>query len=181
MTTHRATLQGDAVTAVSDIDQDRQAQMVWLWDCGPEKPAVPTRIKVPSGKAGDPEHDLALIEFREQLGDYEAALKAHRKAKIEYDEFMRAQGGPVEVKMWSVNAQDALRADNKAVEEGRQAGRRWFISSRTRGYSNLPNDGLPPGVRPGRGQIENRQREQSAMESFQQAKRSDPAFGEMEH
>ncbi len=181
MTTHRAGLSGDAVSITSDVDVDKHLQQVFLWDIGPEKPTAPVRITVPKGVAGEPEYDLALLEFRDELASYEQALIAYRRARIEYDTFMRTNGGATESRHWSCDAQDALRNDAKAVEEGRQARRRWYVSSRTRGHERLANNGLPEGVRPGRQQAENRAREASAMEIFAQAKRSDPNFGGVEH
>ena len=46
---------------------------VWLWDCGPEQPMLPDPPEAPSGKAGDPQFDLAKLKFKR-------ALRATRKS-----------------------------------------------------------------------------------------------------
>jgi hypothetical protein len=159
---------------------DADLQKVWMWDCGPEKPHAPERPKLPKGEDGDPDHDLAMIDFREQMTDYETALKTYRAAKAEYSEFEKRQGGPIEHLMWSCDASDALKNDEKAIEDGRQEKRRWYISSRTRGYSGLRNQGLPNGMRPGHGHEENLRRQAEGETDLALAKRRDPVFGEQE-
>ena len=68
--------------------------------------------------------------------------------------------------------------DGRAVAEGRQSKRRYFISSKTRGYGHLENAGLPPGVTPGHGQETNLQRQADDDQALAAAIRSDPVFGE---
>lgn len=155
----------------------QEISRVWMWDIGPEKPVQPKRPPVPKGREGDPEFDLALIEFKEALADYEAALMNHKRLKAEYADFERQMGGAVMVPMWSVHAQDALERDGRAVAEGRQTRRRWFIASRTRGYGALPNEGLPEGVKPGHGHKENMRREREGQDGLMAARAADPVFG----
>lgn len=161
-------------------------QQVILWDVGPSKPVAPARPDVPKGKEGDPEYDLAKIEFAEALEDYQDALKVWKKQKTEYAEWHKQNDGPVEIVMWSCDAFDALARDaanapvtrNKAGEETRQL--RYFISARTRGHSGLPNRGLPQGKRPGKGQAELERRMREGDSELMAARAADPVFGRQE-
>ena len=153
---------------------------VWLWDTGPTKPKFPTRPEAPQGKEGTPAYDLAKIEFAEVLEKYQADLKKYSVDLIDYQKWERDNGGPVLVPFWSSNARDALSNDLRAVEEKRQPKRRWYQSSRTRGYEKLPNQGLPEGMTPGRKHAENVQREQAGDADMLYAQRRDPVFGEQE-
>jgi hypothetical protein len=152
-------------------------QTVILWDIGPEKPAYPERPVTPKGKEGDPAFDLAVVEFRDDLEQFQAALKTYRAAKKDFDDWKVRNGGPVEVTFWSCDAHDALGNDARAVAEGRQTRTRYHLSSRTRGYGKLPNHGLPEGMRPGHGQsdLERRMREGDA--DMAAALKADPVFG----
>lgn len=161
-------------------------QQVILWDTGPVKPVAPARPEVPKGKEGDPEYDLAKIEFAEALEDYQEALKTWKKAKIEYADWQKQNGGPIEIVMWSCDAFDALARDaanapvtrNKVGEEVKHL--RYFISARTRGHSHLPNRGLPQGRRPGLGQAELERRMLEGDAELMAARRADPVFGKQE-
>jgi hypothetical protein len=171
-----------AHTKLSNLDAGwanaAELQRVWLWDIGPEKPRPPQRPPLPKGKEGDPAFDLEKIEFKDALEVYEASLKHHAVLKAQYSDWERKCGGPIEIPFWSVDAEHALAADERAVREGRQSRRRWYISSRTRGKSKLPNRGLPEGMKPGHGQaaIERQIREDGI--DMAAARRSDPIFGE---
>lgn len=165
----------------SNLIDAHAAMKVWLWDMGPEKPVAPKRPAVPKGREGDPEYDLALLEFKEQLEQYEDGLRRYRAAKVEYAEFERNMGGPVEMLMWSTDAGDALRADHRAVEQRRQTKPRWCISARTRGYEKLPNGGLPEGLKPGHGQQANIERQIAGDKEFLAAMKADPVFGQEMH
>ena len=140
---------------------------VVLWDIGPPKPMAPKRPDMPKGKEGDPEYDVALIEFKESLEGYADALKAYGRAKIEFAKWQKDQGGAIELRMFSCDAADALQRDPE----------RYFISSSTRGYDKLKNHGLPAGYRPGRGQEENLRRAREGEAEFAAAVASDPVFG----
>jgi hypothetical protein len=151
---------------------------VYLWDCGPEKPVLPTRPKPPEGVEGDPEYDLAVLEFQEVFETYSAALKTHRQRVAEYADWELRHGGPIEHGFWSCDARDALQNDARAVAEGRQVRPRWHLSSRTRGYEKLPNHGLPAGMIAGRGHDANVERQRQGAELLEQARRADPVFGD---
>jgi hypothetical protein len=132
------------------------------------------------GKEGNPEYELAKVEFAEALEDYQAALKAWKKAKDDHAEWHKRNDGPVEIQMWSCDAHDALMRDQTAVTEGRQAMRRYYVSSRTRGNTNLPNRGLPDGLKPGSGQAELERRMREGDADLLAARAADPVFGQQE-
>ena len=121
---------------------DRERSMVYLWDCGPTAPSAPKRPVAPRGKEGDPEFDLAMVDFRQALLDYEADLRTYGARKDEFAKWQTQNGGPFEIKMWSVDARDALAIDERVVKEGLQPAKRYFISSRTRGFESLAQPGL---------------------------------------
>jgi len=159
---------------------DREASMVYLWDAGPTAPTQPKRPIPPRGKEGEPEYDLAVIDFREALSVYEAELKAFSARKAEYARWEAQVGGAEEIKMWSVDARDALDRDSLAVKEKRQSSRRYFISARTRGFGSLPNGGLPDNMKPGARHFANLERERDGDSDLAAARRADPVFGAQE-
>jgi hypothetical protein len=169
-----ADLQVDEFTRLTGLPEgwanSEATQRVVLWDKGPDRPVPPRRPIPPKGNPGEPEYDLAMIEFRESLEDYEKGLLAYRKAKIDYEKFMQDYGGPYEVTMWSVDASDSLARDPT----------RYCISSKTRGYSRLKNRGLPAGVSPGHGQAAAEERAKQADVDMEALRRSDPVFGSSE-
>lgn len=167
---------GDGLAAMAD----RERSMIFVWDCGPAIPEAPKRPVAPKGKEGDPEHDLAVVDFRQALVEYENDIKTYGARKTEYAQFQKQWGGPYEIKFWSVDARDALERDKNAVDEGRQPGKRYYISSRTRGYDGLPNGGLPGNLKPGAGHFENLRREREGDADVEAARRADPVFGTQE-
>jgi hypothetical protein len=162
----------------SNLIEMHSDMKVWLWDCGPEKPKPPARPEPPSGKEGDPEFDLAKIEFREKLETYEAGQKAFAKQREEFADWEVRHGGPIELLFWSCDARDCLRNDARAVEEERQTKARWHLSSRTRGYEKLPNKGLPEGMTFGRGHQAQLERQRQGEATFAEARKADPVFGD---
>lgn len=148
----------------------RQISKVVLWDLGPKKPEMPERPAAPDGKPGDAKYDLAMVEFKETLEDYERALKAFRQAKLDFEDFARRYGGPFEIEMWSCDASDSLQRDPK----------RYCISSKTRGHERRKNRGLPIGVSPGHGQAEQERRANEGDSDLMAAMRADPVFGNQE-
>jgi len=160
----------EGIRVTSNNESDNRLMHVFLWDLGPSKPAAPKRPKAPVGKEGDPEYDLAMIEFTEAKADYESELKAYKQAKLDYADFEKRYGGPYEIMQWSCDAQDTLTRDPD----------RYCISSRTRGYEKLKNGGLPAGMKPGHGQAENLRRLAEGNADLAEARRRDPQFGELE-
>ena len=182
------TIQISEHTKLSNVDErslvagmaDRERSMVYLWDCGPANPKAPVRPSAPKGKEGDPDFDLAMVDFRKAILDYEDALKAYGVNKAEFAQFDRQWGGPYEIRMWSADAKDAFANDQRAVDEGRQPQKRFFISARTRGYEKLPNGGLPGNLKPGRGHFDNLEREAAGEAEGEAMRRADPVFGNQE-
>jgi hypothetical protein len=158
------------VAAIQDLEKDVGSLRVWMWDIGPRKAVAPKRPDVPKGKEGSPEYDLAIIEFKESLEDYEAALKAYSQAKKDYAKWQTDMGGAIEREWWKCDADDALERDPN----------RYYVSSRTRGLSQLPNRGLPAGVKIGHGQAEIERRRREGEEDLEQALKRDPVFGQQE-
>lgn len=152
----------------NNLEGDLDLTWVYLWDKGPKKPSPPQRPDLPKGKIGDPEFDLAMIEFKEFLEDYERALKAYSKAKDDYAKWHKDNGGPFEIKMYSVNATEALQRDPD----------RYCVSAKTRGHGSRTNQGLPDGMKPGRAHFENLARIAAGESDMEQARRSDPVFGD---
>lgn len=150
----------------SNNEADNQSMYVWLWDLGPAKPVAPVRPKAPTSKEGSPEYDLDMVDFREAIAEYDAALKTHKVAKAEVADFEKRFGGPHEIMQYSCDAQDTLA----------RAPTRYCISSRTRGHEKLKNRGLPIDVKPGHGQAEQERREQEGEADLVALKRSDPHF-----
>ena len=152
----------------NNLEGDLDLTWVYLWDKGPVKPVPPKRPALPTGKQGDPEFDLAMIEFKETLEDYERALRLYSKAKDEFAEWQKNKGGPEELRMYSVNATEALQRDPE----------RYCVSARTRGHGSRINQGLPEGIKPGRAHYENLARIAAGESDMEVARRSDPVFGD---
>jgi hypothetical protein len=155
---------------MQELARDVGALRVWLWDIGPSKAIPPKRPEVPKGQRDTAEYDLAMIEFQEIKDKYEADLKAYKKAREDYAKWQTDNGGAIETEWWKCDADDALERDPN----------RYWVSSRTRGLSHLPNRGLPAGVKQGHGQAEIERRRREGEEDLEQALRKDPVFGEQE-
>ena len=162
--------EGEFTRVTNTLAPELAKTYVVLWDIGPTKPVAPAKPALPKGKEGEPEFDLAMIEFKESLEEYAEALKAYGRAKTEYAKWQKDQGGAIELKMFSCDAHDALARDPK----------RYHISSSTRGHEKLKNFGLPDGVKPGKGQAENIRRAQEGEAEFAAARARDPVFGNPE-
>lgn len=171
---------GDDRPETLDLIGMTELGCVYLWDIGPEKPVPPKRPIPPQGKESDPAYQLDKVEFNQALEDYQAALKRAKQDRDDHAAWHRRNGGPLEHLFDSPSAAEALAADQRAVDEGRQTKLRWYLSSRTRGYSRLPNRGLPEGLRPGHGQAEQERRAAEGESDLLAAKRSDPVFGQQE-
>lgn len=160
--------QGEFTKVTNALGAEMAKTFVILWDIGPKKPVAPNRPKAPKGTVGDAEHDLLMIEFKEEVETYEAGLKAYGQAKIEYAAWQKKEGGAIERLFYSCDAHDAMARDPS----------RYFISASTRGHEKLKNHGLPDGAKPGLGQAENMRRQREGEEEFLQARKADPVFGQ---
>lgn len=164
----------DAIGWLNNADVSK----VVLWDVGPPKPTAPTRPKPPKGTEGDPEFDLAKLEFRDELEAYDEALRRYAQDRKDFKAFEQRWGGPHELTMWSADARDALTNDARAVAEKRQDRPRYFMSSRTRGSEHLANGGLPSSMSPGRGHEAEMDRIRQTGVDLKTMQRRDPVFGE---
>ena len=176
--------QGVRLTATGEGSEDFEAMAnnaevskVWIWDTGPEKPVNPVKPIPPKGKDGDPEYDLAMVMFKEDLKAFEEGRETYKRMLKEYAEFERKYGGPFEFSQWSCDARNTFDYDAEAKADGRQTRLRFYLSSRTRGNSHAPNGGLPEGMKPGHGQADILRREREGMEDLIAARRADPVFG----
>jgi hypothetical protein len=155
-----------------DAILDRNIGSVWLWDIGPELPKPPVTPERPA--RGDP---VKEVDYKLAAEAYEAARRQYEAELLAYHQWNRERGGPYMEQMWSHNADTALKNDERAVKEGAQPRRRWYIASRTRGYRNLPNQGLPEGLSPGRFHQQMLVREAAGEADYAAARRADPVFG----
>jgi len=159
------------------LTEARAQGEVWLWDCGPEEPMPPDEPIPPALPITDPKYHLENLRHKRAVKRFEDELVIYERMETEFQHWHRNIRGPVEVNMWSPNARDALEHDERAVKEGRQKKRRWYLSSRTRGSGNLENFGLPNGVKPGPGHRENLERAIAGDKEFIDALKADPHFG----
>lgn len=173
-------LSGDDGPQTLDVIGNEAIARVYLWDVGPEKPTQPKRPEAPRGKQGDPDYELAKIEFEDVLADYRDTLERFKKDKKDHAAWHARNGGPIEYLQDHPNAVEALDNDARAVAEGRQTQLRWYVSSRTRNKSRLPNRGLPEGMKPGHGQADQERRASEGENDLIAARRADPVFGQAE-
>jgi hypothetical protein len=159
------------------LTETRDAQTVWMWDCGPEEPIIPEEPEPPALLPSDPKHALAMMRHRRAVKKYEDDLAIYDRNEREFQNWHRNIRGPVEMAMWSTEARDALEHDGRAVTENRQKKRRYYVSSRTRGWEKTKNYGLPIGIEPGAGHQENLERQLAGEKEFIDALRKDPQFG----
>ncbi len=125
-----------------------------IWDLGPKEPMPPKKPDLPKGKEGEPEHDLAMIEFRGALAVYEAELIAYGKAKKDFADWHQRYGGPYQIEWLSPDAREALANDRLRYVEK-----------------------LPKGVKPGKYQHEQTERAEQAKRDLQTLAARDPVFG----
>lgn len=166
MSLHRIGLDGES----NDLLREQMTMRVKLWDLGPSKPVAPGKPKPPKGQDGDPDYELAKIEFREVLDQYADDLKRYAQAKKEYAQFLTQWGGPYEIEMWSVDARDALINHGENNQYGHPP--RYYVKDR-----RLPNDGLPEGMKPGHGHRTQLERRAAGDAEFEEQRRKDPQFG----
>lgn len=162
MTTYTAKLNGDGIATASDLDREQASMRRRVWDVGPQKPTAPARPEAPKGKNGDPDYEVAKIDFQEVLEDYQEAIRTYGRLKQEYADWHKRYGGPFELVMWSMDALEALQRDPK----------RYFES-----HPSLQNHGLPAEMKPGRFHYENIARTRLSDDELARARDRDPQFG----
>jgi hypothetical protein len=145
-----------------------------VWDTGPQRPVPPARPVPPKGLHGI-EADIAAIELKEAVANFDVQLTRHVALLKEHDIWHARHSGPVVLEMWVVDARDAIRHDTRAVGEGRQSKRRYFIYDQKK-----PRQGLPVGVEPGASHAEQIERQADDAAALAEAKRADPVFGGLE-
>jgi hypothetical protein len=166
------------------LTEQRDIQAVWLWDCGPEEPIPPDEPVPPSIPFGDPKFHLENLRHKRAVKRFEDELALYDRNEREFQHWHKNVRGPIEFRMNSTEARDAIKYDKAAVEEGRQKQRRWWLSARTRGAqfemsaAQFKNLGLPPGVVPGEGHRENLERQLAGEKEFVDILKADPHFGQ---
>jgi hypothetical protein len=130
-----------------------------MWDLGPQRPTPPEQPEPPKPSKSEADNILAKLEHEDRLRDYEVNLRAYGRLKAEFDAWRKDVNGPRKIEMWPVNATEVLQAQ----ADGR--------------YPERYVKHLPPGVKPGRAQIEADAREQDAAEARQRDIDLDPHFG----
>jgi hypothetical protein len=161
---------GEFTRVTNSLAPELAKTHVVLWDIGPQKPNLPQKPPLPKGKEGEPEYDLAMVEFKESLEEYTEARRVYLAQLKEHAKWQKDQGGAIERHFYSCDAYDALERDPE----------RYYISASTRGHEKLKNHGLPAGYKPGRGQAENIRRAEEGESEFARLKAADPVFGNPE-
>jgi hypothetical protein len=169
---------GEFSSYTNNLIDELGKSKVYIWDCGPEEPVLPDEPEPPATPFGDPRYQLENLRHKRAVKHYEDELLRFEQREKEYQHWQRNVRGPVEIVMWSVDARDALEHDARAVDEKRQPKRRYYISSRTRGFEKIKNLGLPVGVIPGDGHQENLERQLAGEKEFVEVLKKDPQFGE---
>lgn len=136
------------------IVDDAPPMYFQIWDLGPSEPVAPTRPKPPKGDVGEPEHDLAMIDFKRELAAYETGLETYGRQKREYLEWNDRFGGPYQIAWLSPDAREAMQNDPKRYVEK-----------------------LAKGVKPGKWQAEQEARLAQAERDMKTLAARDPVFG----
>lgn len=152
MTTYKVSAEG---IVSQDTNNDVNSLLVKIWDLGPTPPEAPGKPELPKGKEGSAEHDLALIDFRGELANYETALKAYGQAKKDFAAWHTTYGGPYQAEMYSVNAREAIQIEPS----------RYMVA-------------LPKGRKPGKYHADEQQRMKDERQSFAKMISRDPVFGQ---
>jgi hypothetical protein len=169
---------GESSSYSNNLIDEWQKSKVWLWDCGPEEPALPEEPDPPALPLTDARYQLENLRHKRAVKHYEDELLRFDAREKEYQHWHRNVRGPVELMMWSTDARDALQHDARAVAEARQKKPRYYVSARTRGYEKSKNLGLPKDVMPGEGHRENLERQLAGEKEFIEILKTDPQFGQ---
>jgi hypothetical protein len=127
-----------------------------LWDCGPSRPAAPEAPAAPdAAKLKGADLAAAQVAHEDACELYKKQLRAYSAAKVAFAEWQETKGGPVKVELWGVDARHAMEVEPD----------RFKLE-------------LPRGVKPGRAQIEAEQLAEAEADALNQARASDPQFGQ---
>jgi hypothetical protein len=108
----------------------RATKMLYLSDFGPPAPVAPVAPAAPQGNLADPAYILAMVEFWPVMEAHHRNLMAYTAATIEYVEWHSQHGFFHETLEYPMDANVAIEADERAVNEGRQSARRYHLSPR---------------------------------------------------
>jgi len=167
-----------AIRNTGILTEQRDIQAVWLWDLGPEEPEPPDEPIPPALPITDPKYHLENLRHKRAVKRFEDELVLYDRLEREFQHWHKNVRGPIEFRMNSTEARDALEHDGRAVADKRQKKLRYYISSRTRGHERTKNLGLPNGIEPGEGHRENLERQLAGEKEFVQILKSDPQFGQ---
>jgi hypothetical protein len=125
-----------------------------LWDLGPTRPNEPIAPTAPDKTGSATEQALAQIQYEDAVEDYKKGLRAYGALKREYDHWRMQIGGPVKIYNWTVEVVRMVVAFPE----------RYVLD-------------LPRGIKPGKAQIENEEREANEEYERLAARKQDPQFG----
>jgi hypothetical protein len=108
----------------------RATKMLYLTDFGPPAPVAPIAPAAPQGNIDDPAYILAMVEFWPTMEAHAKAVAADSLATEEYLDFHSRHGSFHETLEWPMDAKVAIEADERAVAQGRQSARRYYLSPR---------------------------------------------------
>ena len=133
---------------------DNNNLRVLVWDLGPKAPDAPVAPKLREAKT-DTDRLMAESDFKAALAVYEAERDSFVARQREFERWHRINGGPFQIEMWSVNADEALMRDPE----------RYALK-------------LPKHMKPGRTQAEFLRQREEDRAGLDRARRADPQFGE---
>ena len=125
-----------------------------LWDLGPVRPTAPVPPTAPVKAGDDTEFALAQVKYEDGLEDYKKQLRKYGLDKREWDHWRQQVAGPIKIYHW---ATDVVRMCAEWPE-------RYVLD-------------LPKGIKPGRTQEENEEREANEEYERLTARKNDPQFG----
>ena len=93
----------------------KQNGKVDIWDLGPQRIPAPTAPEAPVlDKIKDPaDKALAEVEYEDAVERYKRNLRTYGEAKKEHAKWHDANGGPVKVELWAVDAVHAIDVESE--------------------------------------------------------------------
>lgn len=153
---------------MDQIKADQAAEIMRIWDLGPQRPEAPTPPVAPEPPAetlkgakletAKAEYELAKVQFEDALIDYKADLRTYGAALKAYENWRKTVGGPIQIERNPVVAREAL-----------ERGQGRYVTH------------LPKGMKPGRADAEARQQAAVRQAALAADVAKDPHFGEKAH